>query len=203
VRSLPKCTDGSPPDGLESVGASSYPGVMVDEVGSPMFMLETAILGFHQARVRFLRHGAEAVAESVFVPLSEAMWWAVSVHEGFIEVGGQDYRRMRDEFGGRVLRGAKFARNRLGHQRALAVERVDGIILPAAPPFRMFEFVWRPAAELPPPDRLIPTELACYENYLAGKPARQTLDSCAAWLEHCRNALSSTLGISWPGAGSA
>jgi hypothetical protein len=175
--------------------------LMDHEVGSPTFMLETAILGFHQARVRFQQHDSEAVAETVFVPLSEAMWWAVSVHEGFIEVGGQDYQKMRDEPGGRLLRGAKFARNRLGHQRALAVERVEGQMWPVTWPMRWFEFVWRPAAELPPPDQLRPAELACYENYLAGKPAWQTLDSCAVWFEHCRNELSSTLGISWPGSG--
>ncbi|WP_344656753.1 hypothetical protein [Catenulispora subtropica] len=171
---------------------------MSDAADDPRFMLQTAILGFHQARVRFREHDADALPERVVIPLAEAMWWAVSIHEGFAELCAADYAKLSGQTGALVLQGARYARNRLGHQRALAVERVNGIIPPLTPPLRMFEFIWRPAADLPPPDRPDPRGLANYERYLSGKAARQTLDDCAGWFETCRNKLHSHFGFAWP-----
>ncbi|MEY9860204.1 hypothetical protein ABH935_005840 [Catenulispora sp. GAS73] len=171
---------------------------MSDAADDPRFMLQTAILGFHQARVRFQEHGADALPERVVIPLAEAMWWAVSIDEGFTELCAADYEKLSGETGALVLRGARYARNRLGHQRALAVESVNGITPPFTPPVRMFEFVLRPAATLPAPGRPDPHGLANYERYLSGMPARQTLDTCAAWFETCRNKLHSQVGFTWP-----
>jgi hypothetical protein len=172
---------------------------MNPEVDDPISGLEIAIRGFGRARARFEQHGAGAVPTTVLVPLTEAMWWAVSLYEGIVEVGGtQAYEKISDEPGGRALRGVRFARNRLGHQRAFALQRINGVILPAAPPLRMFEFVWRPAAELPRPGRDDSAGLSCYEERLSGKPARQTLDSCAEWFEACRDRLFAPLGFTWP-----
>lgn len=106
-------------------------------------MLGAALKGFEGARQRFLAQATPGVApESVFVPLSEVLWWIVSADDGFedlarIDAGYRpnvgDYRQSRGkDQDGRVLRGLRYARDRCGHQRALvAVE--TGFTLPATP----------------------------------------------------------------------
>jgi len=152
------------------------------------FMLDVALIGFHRAVARANDHQHDTPPEEVFIPLTEALWWAVSVDEGFRDLYGEAYERARDEdYRGQVLRGARFARNRLGHQRALAIRRTDGLVSPLVSPMRANEFVWRPIGELPEPGQPDPNGAEMYRRHLIGKPARVTLDSCAQWFGHAQN----------------
>jgi hypothetical protein len=163
-------------------------------VHDPPFMLRAALAGFEAARQRFLNLAAPGAApQDVFVPLSEALWWAVSADDGFEDLArnGCGYRpnvgnyrdaRRKDQFGP-VLCGLRYARDRCGHQRALvAVE--DGLRLPFTFPvvFGVF-FRWRRSDQLPPPDPKFPSERLRpdYDSLLAGRPASETLESAAKW----------------------
>jgi hypothetical protein len=151
-------------------------------------------MGFESARQRFLTRATPGTdPEEVFVPLTEALWWAVSADDGFEDLArrGSGYRpnvgnyrvaRDKDQFG-RVLRGLRYARDRCGHQRALvAVE--DGLRLPFALPAVLGElFRWRSSDHLPPADPKFHSEglRPDYDDLLAGRPASEALESAAKW----------------------
>jgi hypothetical protein len=160
----------------------------------PQFMLRVALTGFEGARQRFLAHAAPGAApETVFVPLSEALWWAVSADDGFEDlarsqcgyrpnVGNYREARGKDQFG-RVLRGLRYARDRCGHQRAL-VAIGDGLRLPFVLPAVLGDFFrWRRSDQLPPPDPRFRSEglRPDYDSLLAGRPASEALESAAKW----------------------
>jgi hypothetical protein len=95
----------------------------------PAFRLRTAMLGFYGARRRYgyKSEKKDAVPEDVFIPLTEALWWAVSVDEGFTDLDGAGYEQDRDQdTRGQVFRGLRYARNRCGHQRAIVAELKEG-----------------------------------------------------------------------------
>lgn len=160
----------------------------------PRFMLRAALMGFEGARQRFLAQSTPGAAPGdVFVPLSEALWWAVSADDGFEDLTRVDpgyrpnvgsYRTAKGKDGyGRALRGLRYARDRCGHQRALiAIE--TGLTFPIAFPDAFGEFFrWRRSDQLPPPDSKsqsagLQTE---YDGVLTGRPATQALESAAKW----------------------
>jgi hypothetical protein len=166
----------------------------------PQFMLRAALIGFDGARQRFLAQATPGAApQDVFVPLSEALWWAVSADDGFEDLArsGRGYRpnvgnyreaRGKDQFG-RVLRGLRYARDRCGHQRALiAVE--DGLRLPFVLPAVLGElFRWRPSDQLPPPDPRFRSEglRPDHDSLLSGRPASEALESAAKWFTQEQN----------------
>jgi hypothetical protein len=163
-------------------------------------MLRAALMGFESARQRFLTKGTPGAApEEIFVPLTEALWWAVSADDGFDDLArrGRGYRpnvgnyraaRDKDQFG-RVLRGLRYARDRCGHQRALvAVE--DGLRLPFALPAVLGGFFrWRSSDQLPPSDAKFRSGglRLDYDNLLAGRPASEALESAAKWFAQEKN----------------
>lgn len=54
-------------------------------------MLSGALMGFERAYQRFLSKASGGAApENVFVPLSEALWWIVSVDDGFADLAQVD-----------------------------------------------------------------------------------------------------------------
>lgn len=158
----------------------------------PKFMLCSALQGLNGARQRFLAAATpSAPPEDVFVPLTEALWWAVSVDEGFAALAGPSgkYRDTRNEDpSGRVLRPLKFARNRSGHQRAL-VAAEDALRLPFHFPVTLgVVFRWRPSTALPPvPRKYRKQDFADrqkeYDEILAGRPAHEALESATKWFE--------------------
>ncbi len=118
---------------------------MIGANGSDLgLMLRAVLTGFDGARHRLNTAAVPgAPPEAVYVPLAEALWWAVIVDNGFEELantGGlhrwptrkhrQDTRNA--DRSGRVLVGLRYARDRCGHQPALmALE--DGWRLPLPP----------------------------------------------------------------------
>jgi hypothetical protein len=163
-------------------------------------MLHTALGGFDGARGRF--HAAAvpgARPELVFVPLAEALWWAVSVDDGFKELAALQglgwsnngaYRNDRDnDADGRVLEGVRYARDRCGHQLALAA--LEGGL---TSPFRLPNtlgpaFRWRTSDQLPQPTDKSAFANAekkrpHYDTWLAKRPASMAVESAAKWFTH-------------------
>lgn len=164
----------------------------------PFFMLGTALRAFHSAKRRFeaSSNTPTPLAEDLYIPLAESLWWAVSVDEGFARIDGPDYGTERDaDTSGRIFRGLKYARNRCGHQRALAIKE-QGLALPARLPFTLgVYFRWRPLADLPPADPAFRDARGArtYEEWLAGRPATRTLEAMAQWFAHAQNRPSSSV----------
>jgi hypothetical protein len=129
--------------------------------------------------------------DGLFRGLSEALWWATSVDEGFYDVLDQPYRDDRDvDANGKVVFGLVYARDRCGHQRALVTRRTGGISFPISFPlaYKPLEFLWRPADELPEHEKRPGRERGRpeYELYLEGKPAAEALESAALWFATAR-----------------
>jgi hypothetical protein len=133
------------------------------ESHDPSVMLRAALRGFDGARQRLDTAAVPgAPPERVFAPLAEALWWTVSVNDGFEELADtgtisqwpskRHYQGARDEDPtGRVLVGLRYARDRCGHQLAL-VALEDGLRLPFRLPNVLGEFFrWRPSEQLPQP----------------------------------------------------
>jgi hypothetical protein len=165
----------------------------------PKFMLQAALKGLAAAHGRFNAQSAARVgAEEVFIPLSEALWWTVTVNDGFESLAdnGPDYRPNRDDYrnardsdaDGQALRALRYARDRCGHQRAL----VAGVKLPTLPatiPMVLGPvFCWRPSADLPSPDLRFnsPALQGEYDKLLAGRPAAGALGSARRWFDRER-----------------
>ncbi len=165
----------------------------------PRFMLQAALKGFTGARDRFNEMSATSTgAEEIFIPLSEALWWTVTVDDGFESLAANsygyrpnvgDYRTARDsDPDGGVLRALRYARNRCGHQRALvATVRLPTIPM-TIPAFLGPVFCWRPSADLPPPDPQFNNETLRreYDRLLAGQPAAAALGSTERWFQQER-----------------
>jgi hypothetical protein len=178
---------------------ATFSPVTTAPADDPRFMLRAALMGFGRAYERFMSEAtAGAAPESVFVPLSEALWWIVTTDDGFANLArvqsgyrvDPSYSVARDhDQSGCVLPGLRYARNRCGHQRALiAVER--GVSIPFTVPFTLgFFFRWRASGELPPADPKFRDDRGrkIYDTLLADRPASQALDLAAKWFTHERN----------------
>jgi hypothetical protein len=159
----------------------------------PQDMLEAALYGFHGAKIRYDAHQHDDGAADVIVPLAEALWWAMALDEA-LEAQEAAYAARRDrDTQGQHVRGARFVRNRINHQLALAVERSEGRRYPRSYPMRYFEFLWLPVDLLPPPGRPDPKGQAQYERHLAGNPVRWTLHAAASWFAAEQNEPTSPL----------
>jgi hypothetical protein len=127
------------------------------------------VVGYDRATARFhdARMGTDPA--EAFIPLFESLNWAASIDE---RLGYPD----RPE-----LRGLRFARNRVHHQYAdaLWLDR-RGAALPIAldPGSPFFEWRWKQTL----PEGRHRRDGDAYAAYLAGHPARFTLDSVWAYL---------------------
>jgi hypothetical protein len=124
------------------------------------------------------------------IPLTEALWWARSVDEGVEELVGTGYTAARDaDANGRCLLGMQHARNRSGHQRALAVEKLEHEVTLLIAGVKRFRVIWRPESDLPP-GRASRRLEAAYKEHLQGRPVMARLDSARTWFK--------TAWLSWP-----
>jgi hypothetical protein len=164
----------------------------------PGFMLRAALAGFDGARHRLNGAAVPGVPpESVYVPLAEALWWAVIVDNGFEELADarelsnwptkKQYQDARNtDPSGRVLVGLRYARDRCGHQPAL-IALEDGLRLPFRLPNAFgVSFRWLPSDQLPQPQQKNHQKRAkemrpAYNTWLAGRPAAMTVESAAMW----------------------
>ncbi len=114
--------------------------------------------GYEEAFGRFKDARILHDPEPAFRALFEALAWAVSLDS---RLGG-----LRDP----VLRGMRFARNRVHHHWADAIWLDMGWSFPMQFPWTFFEWRWRQADDLPPGPREAGIEK--YKSVLQGKPVR-------------------------------
>lgn len=157
-------------------------------------MLQVALAGFDGAHERHseVRLLAEPLAS--FVPLAEAVYWAGIVDEQ-LRRSWQAYDTVREHLpGGCALPGVRYARNLKTHQLPLTLTTVDGAAFPVVLPMVFREVVWLPADALPLPDKPskhTPRQRASYEEHLAGRPVRHTLDSLREFFDALRREVGS------------
>jgi hypothetical protein len=149
---------------------------------NPMPRLVDALHGFEAARERVVDAGVNP--DTSFVPLTEACWWAVCIHEGLRLHGADAYDKgWREHEGGQVVRGLVYARNMLGHARVTTVERGGGMTFPMTFPLAFTnELRWLPADALPEPERPQPDNRRACVDFVAGKEVTGTLLLASAWL---------------------
>lgn len=163
--------------------------------------LDIALEGFHTAMLR----AQEAIANAAETPPGEAdralliaimepLWWASSVDEEFRKQYGTAYTSARDaDRNGRLIKGITYARNRGGHQRAIAVVH-EGSTWPMRFPTTWGVFLrWRRAEEIPPADHPHHDNgKDTYRQHLEGERVDTTLDRVMAWFRSAERLLRST-----------
>lgn len=158
------------------------------------FMLKAALTGFIKAHERL--EAASATTEGLFISLSEALWWAVSVDDGFEDLARNDqsyrpnlgdYRAARNNDNeGQFLRALRYARERCGHQRALVTSAWSPRVATLVPKSQGLPIIcWRTSADLPPPDPRFESETLRteYDRLLAGWQADEALWAAKIWFK--------------------
>jgi len=147
-------------------------------------MLSLTLRGFREALGR-VKSAPATVPESLFIPLTEATWWAICADEAFETDPTYKSRRNQDR-GGKTLLGMRYARNALGHHWAFIaiVKRGGGWSIPWSIPWSITQYaVWVATVELPDFGKhSSPTIEAAYTEYVASKPVVETLELVDTWL---------------------
>lgn len=122
--------------------------------------------------------GQDPVA--AYVPLFEALNWAVALDDRIKDIWAPDGMplgwewRKRAGGGAELFAGVRYARNSIHHHWADALRLdTDGRAYPKRYPIRYFEWLWRDAADIPAPSHRFGREV--YASDLAGRPAEITL----------------------------
>jgi hypothetical protein len=138
--------------------------------------ISTFIEGYEQATHRFYDVMRETDPLATFIPLFDALGWAVAIDNRFQgaweEARTNPAKLWSDGFiHGDTVKGVRFARNRVHHQWADALETMSGRSFPITFPVEFREWRWR--AELPPGRNDEFKEH--YDHEVASHPARATL----------------------------
>ena len=147
-----------------------------------------ALMGFHDALGRHERLRTTADPIAMFVPVTEATYWAATLAESMWSWDGFEDALCRLP-GGPVIAGVRYARHVATHRLPLTLRRAEGMTFPMTFPLVFSEVVWLPFAELPPlrdPHGKRPIadrnrQVESYKSYLAGRPTRTTLDEVASF----------------------
>ena len=141
--------------------------------------LDWLVKGYRCALARFYATAEERDPDARFIPLFEALNWAVAILD-FTKDRGQS---INDD----TVRGLRLARHRVHHQWADALEARDVpnpvVTRPVGPGSRIvmpptrLEWFWKPLNQLPaaPPSHHYPKLEAAYSAQLAGNPAQDAL----------------------------
>lgn len=140
--------------------------------------------GYWHAAGRFHEAAKTRDPTATFIPLFEALNWAVSLDERaakhWTPAGEPLGWAWREKVhGAEILRGVRFVRNSVHHDWSDALELDDqnGSTFPMTFPVVFFEWRWRAADELPERDRKDTGGDAIYRERLEGQPARLTLEA--------------------------
>jgi len=140
--------------------------------------------GYAHAVGRFHEAAKTRDPTAAFIPLFEALDWAVSLDERaakhWTPAGESLGWAWRDKVrGAEVMRGVRFVRNSVHHDwtDALELDEEHGRTFPMTFPVVFFEWRWRPASELPEADRKDANGEEVYRESLEGQPARLTLEA--------------------------
>ncbi len=143
--------------------------------------------GYAAATGRFHEAAKTRDATAAFIPLFEALNWAVALDDRAAKhwtpagkpLGFAWREWVRDA---EVMRGVRFVRNSVHHQwsDALVLDE-GGMSFPMTFPVVFFEWRWRPADGLPAPEKGRRDEGGeeDYRAMLEGEPARTTLETLA------------------------
>jgi hypothetical protein len=138
--------------------------------------ISTFIQGFEQAARRFHDVMRETDPLATFIPLFDALGWAVAIDNRF--QGAWAVARTNPDkwwsdgfIHGDTVKGVRFARNRVHHHWADALETTSGRSYPTT--HRKVYMEWRWRAELPP--GLNDEFKEHYHQEVASHPARVTL----------------------------
>jgi hypothetical protein len=130
--------------------------------------LSTLIEGYRRAHARFVEARLEEESAEAFIPLFEALSWAVSLDERLERPSHPE------------LRGLRYARHSVHHKWADALWLDRGeFLLPAPLPMKFMEWKWRENL-IAPRNR---EDDAAYKEHLAGRASRHTLDAVLAFLD--------------------
>jgi hypothetical protein len=142
-------------------------------------MLSAAMIGYYQAVQRFLRDATRVTEHddgfSALASATECLFWACSLEEQMRD-NDPTYLSDADNYGRRLVQGARWARNQATHQLAFVIAHSDGPQYPQSDPATLAEVVWRPADEMPAPNREHRNQREAYDQLLAGRPVRITFD---------------------------
>jgi hypothetical protein len=139
--------------------------------------------GYAAAADRFQQAARTSDAVATFIPLFEALNWAVALDERtgkhWTPEGkplGWDWREKIS--GAEMMWGVRFIRNSVHHDWSDALElHKGGVVPPLTPPVVFFEWCWRAVDELPERDMKADDGEKVYREMVEGKPARHTLDA--------------------------
>ncbi|TMQ13292.1 MAG: hypothetical protein E6J91_18720 [Deltaproteobacteria bacterium] len=115
-----------------------------------------------------------------FKHLCQALGWAYALDE-FFKDSDASYEGKRDaDTDGAILRGLRFARNRVFHQALQPIRHQGtGFPFPLSSPFGSW-FTWKPASQLTA-GRPDPRGKQIYETRMQNKDVNPTLDATRAW----------------------
>jgi hypothetical protein len=123
-----------------------------------------------------------------FAAVGEALFWATALDEQHEQEHDYQARRSKPE-AKELMEGMRYARNRVTHGLVTATTRTGGMTLPLRLPATFsVHWVWRPAAEIPPPasgqGRSDATNgrLAAYTQRWEGREVGPTLTDLHEWL---------------------
>lgn len=141
-------------------------------------MVRLTIQGFQEARAR-VAAAPETAAEAMFIPLTEASWWAICVDEAFDKAPG--YRSKRNTSPeGQTVAGLHYARSALGHHRTFIAE-LGPPTLPFTLPARIEEAPrWVHVEDLPTFDEG-KWARQYYVSHVAERTVLETLADADAW----------------------
>lgn len=153
--------------------------------------------GFEQACGRFQTAAKGPDASAAYIPLFEALNWAVVLDDRTREHWAPDGEVLGWSWrarvpGAEVMAGVRFARNRAHHQWSDALRfDTSGFQFPMTFPLAFSEWVWRPADELPA-GRPDPDGETIYRKQLEGRAARVTLTDLGGAFAFLRRVLEPT-----------
>lgn len=136
--------------------------------------------GFLQSHDRLQAAIGEQVHPKAFFALFETLNWAVTLQDRLANTRGVAWIPAGS---GGLIAGLRFARNRVHHQWADAVEFRDGIPFPIPFPIAFFRWHWRQAEVLPKPADPRHNDAAgerAYIEWLAGHSIDESLRDVAA-----------------------
>ena len=138
--------------------------------------------GYVAAYERFAEAAKRRDQVGSFHGLFESLNWAVALDDRVRAHWAPEGKPLNWSWrvrvrGGEVLRGLRWARNGVHHQWSDALVPSEGLQFPVTFPLGFFEWVWRPAAELPVLDKPDQPGLVSCEQHLQGRAARTTLAS--------------------------
>lgn len=123
----------------------------------------------------------------MYVPLTEAAWWAICADDALAEVVVDYKSRRASDAHGQVLLGIRYARSALGHHWTFIARVGGGLTIPFTVPFAVKTYpVWVSVGDLPtfPHQATLRPE---YENHLQNQSVLSTLRCVDTWFKECWN----------------